>query len=159
MNPDVTVTTIAKTDEVDRLLINRLQDGLPLVDRPFKTVGVELGLGEDEVLSRLRSLLERGILTRFGPLFDAERLGGGLTLAALHADEHEFEQVAELVNGYPEVAHNYRREHTLNMWFVVATERPERLDAVIHEIEAATGLKVYSLPKLAEYRLELRFKA
>ena len=132
MNPDVTVTTIAKTDEVDRLLINRLQDGLPLVDRPFKTVGVELGLGEDEVLSRLRSLLERGILTRFGPLFDAERLGGGLTLAALHADEHEFEQVAELVNGYPEVAHNYRREHTLNMWFVVATERPERLDAVIH---------------------------
>ena len=146
-------------DEADRRLIDRMQDGLPLVNRPFAAVGDELGLAEDEVLGRLRGLLERGVLTRFGPLFDAEKLGGGLTLAALSAPEDGFDAVAAQVNRHPEVAHNYRRAHALNMWFVVATETPERLDAVLREIAAETGREVYSLPKLAEYRLELRFKA
>jgi len=146
-------------DDADRRLIDRLQDGLPLVEEPFAAVGAELGLAEDEVLDRLRSLLAAGVLTRFGPLFDAEKLGGGLTLAALSAPEDGFDRMAEQVNHHPEVAHNYRRGHALNMWFVVATETPERLDAVLGEIAAETGCTVHSLPKLTEYRLELRFKA
>ncbi|MEI6559212.1 MAG: Lrp/AsnC family transcriptional regulator [Rhodospirillaceae bacterium] len=145
--------------EADRRLIDRLQDGLPIVDRPFAAVGAELGLAEAEVLDRLRALLERGVLSRFGPLFDAARLGGALTLAALHAPEAEFERLADLVNRHAEVAHNYRRDHELNMWFVVATGEPGRLEAVIAEIAAETGQAVLNLPKLAEYRLDLRFKA
>ena len=70
-----------------------------------------------------------------------------------------FDAVAETVNGFPEVAHNYAREHALNMWFVVATERPERVGEVIAEIERATGLEVHDMPKIDEFFIGLRLEA
>ncbi|MBF0130801.1 MAG: Lrp/AsnC family transcriptional regulator, partial [Alphaproteobacteria bacterium] len=92
----------------------------------------------------------------FGPLYHAERLGGGLTLAALEAPEERFEAVAAVVNAFPEVAHNYRREHRLNMWFVVATETPERIAEVLAAISERTGLKVFNVPKIEEFYIGLR---
>lgn len=142
-------------DAADRRLINRLQDGLPLVEAPYAVVAAELELSEDELLYRLERLLESGVLTRFGPMYHAERLGGGLTLAALAVPEDDFERVTEVVNAFPEVAHNYRREHRLNMWFVVATETPERIAEVNAEIEAATGLPVFNMPKQEEFHVRL----
>ncbi|HEY0838455.1 MAG TPA: AsnC family transcriptional regulator [Azospirillum sp.] len=146
-------------DDLDRALINRLQDGLPLVDRPFAAVGAELGLDEDAVVARVRAMVEGGLLTRFGPMYHAERMGGGLTLAALKVPAEDFERIAGIVNAFPEVAHNYARDHELSMWFVLATETPERVATVIGEIEAATGLEVFNFPKQAEYYLDLRFTA
>ncbi|PWC40837.1 protein nirG [Azospirillum sp. TSO22-1] len=146
-------------DATDRALLNRLQDGIPLVDRPFAAVGEELGLSEDAVLARVAAMKGAGVLSRFGPMFHAERMGGGLTLAAMAVPAEDFDRVAGQVNAFPEVAHNYAREHALNMWFVVATETPERVAAVCAAIEERTGLPVYPFPKLAEYYLNLRFKA
>ena len=146
-------------DATDRALLNRLQDGVPLVDRPFAAVGEELGLTEDDVLARVAAMKAAGLLSRFGPMFHAERMGGGLTLAAMAVPIEDFDRVAEQVNAFPEVAHNYAREHALNMWFVIATEAPERVSQVCAAIEERTGLPVYPFPKLAEYYLNLRFKA
>jgi DNA-binding Lrp family transcriptional regulator len=146
-------------DDIDRRLINALQGGFPLCDRPYAEVGSRLELDEDDVIGRLERLVGDGALSRFGPMYDAERLGGGLTLAAMAVPEPRFEEVAGVVNGFPEVAHNYERTHELNMWFVLATERPERIGEVLREIEAATGLPVLDLPKLEEYFLELRLSA
>jgi len=87
-----------------------------------------------------------------------QQLGGGLTLAAMRVPQADFEDVAETVNAFPEVAHNYARDHELNMWFVLATEHEERIDQVIHDIEAQTGLRVYNMPKQAEYYVGLRFE-
>lgn len=146
-------------DAVDRALINRLQLGLPLVDAPYAAVGAELGLSEAELLQRLQSLLDRRVLTRFGPLFHAERLGGALLLAALAVPQDDFERIAALVNAFPEVAHNYEREHALNMWFVLATATPAALEAAILGIEAATGLPVHRFPKLEEFYVGLYLPA
>jgi DNA-binding Lrp family transcriptional regulator len=146
-------------DDIDRRLINALQGGFPVWERPYAEVGSRLGLNEDDVIARLERLVEDGALSRFGPMYDAERLGGGLTLAAMAVPEERFEEVAAIVNGFPEVAHNYERTQELNMWFVVATERPERIGEVLRQIEAATGLAVLDLPKLEEYFLELRLSA
>lgn len=145
----------AQLDAADRRIINRLQDGLPLVEAPFAVVAEELSLTESELLERLACLRESGVLSRFGPMYHAERLGGGLTLAALAVPEDDFERVTEAVNAFPEVAHNYRREHRLNMWFVLATETPERIAEVIAEIEAATGLTVFNMPKQEEFHVRL----
>jgi siroheme decarboxylase len=146
-------------DELDRRLINALQGGFPICDRPYAEVGRRLGLDEEDVIARLERLVGDGVLSRFGPMYDAERLGGGLTLAAMAVPEDRFEEVTGIVNGFPEVAHNYERTHELNMWFVVATEQPERIGGVLREIEAATGLPVLDLPKLEEYFLQLRLSA
>ncbi len=146
-------------DAIDRRIVNALQDGIAVEPRPFARAAAALGLDEDELIARLKALVARGVLSRFGPLIDAERLGGAVTLAAMAVPEERFETVAANLAARPEVAHNYAREHALNMWFVIATETPDRLPEVIAEIEAETGLSVLALPKEREYCLSLRFEA
>lgn len=146
-------------DATDKALIDRLQVGLPIVESPFAAIATELDLDEEEVIRRLQHLLDGKVLSRFGPMYDAVRLGGGLTLAAMSVPEDLFDEVTEQVNAHPEVAHNYRRDHRLNMWFVLATERPEQIETKLQEIEAETGLRVLDLPKEEEYFLDLRLKA
>jgi DNA-binding Lrp family transcriptional regulator len=145
--------------ETDRRVVNALQEGFPLTERPFAVAAQTLGLSETDLIERVRRLREDGWLTRFGPMFDADRLGGGTTLAAMAVPEEDYERVAEQVNAHPEVAHNYAREHALNMWFVIASERPEQIDTVIAAIEAETGLSVYAMPKEHEFFVEARFEA
>lgn len=144
-------------DSIDRAIINNLQGGFPLSERPYAEAAARLGLTEDQLLRRLDALLEQGALTRFAPMYHAERLGGALTLAAMKIPAADFERVAAIVNGFPEVAHNYEREHEFNMWFVLATETPARIGEVIGEIEKATGYAVYNMPKLEEFFVGLRF--
>ncbi len=146
-------------DAVDRAIVNQLQGGFPVCERPYAEAATKLGLTEDELMQRLDALLEKGTLTRFGPMYHAERLGGALTLAAMKIPAADFERVVEIVNRFPEVAHNYAREHAFNMWFVLATEVPERIEAVIGEIEQAAGYRVYNMPKLEEFYVGLRFEA
>lgn len=145
--------------EADRRVVNALLGGFPLVERPFAYVAAGLGLSEDELIATVTRLREDGLLTRFGPMYDAVALGGAFSLCAMQVPEERFAEVATLVNDLPEVAHNYRREHAFNMWFVLATERPREIAATIARIEAATGLPVLNLPKLEEYFLELKLEA
>ena len=140
----------------DLRLIEHLHGGFPLEDRPFATVAAQLGCSEDWVIERLRALLSHGDLTRFGPLFQIERAGGRFVLAAMAVPEDRFDAVAALLNQLPEVAHNYRRTHHLNMWFVVAAESPAEADAALDRIRAATGLEVLAFPKEREYFVELK---
>lgn len=146
-------------DDLDRRIINSLQGGFPLCDEPYKAVAEQLGIGEAELIARIKSMLHDKVLTRFGPMFQIERMGGAFVLAALAVPEERFEEVAAQVNGFPEVAHNYRREHRLNMWFVLATETPEGIARAIAGIEQATGLAVFAFPKLREYFVEMKLAA
>ena len=146
-------------DAADRAIINALQGGFPLGDAPYREVAEALGLSEDDLLARLRRLLDARVLTRFGPMFQIERMGGAFVLAALKVPEADYERIAEIVNGFAEVAHNYRREHALNMWFVLATETPAGIERATAAIEAATGLPVFAFPKEREYFVEMRLHA
>lgn len=141
----------AGIDLDDARLIDRLQLNLPLSERPFAEVAAELGMTERQVIERLDRLLQSGVLTRFGPLFHIEKAGGQFILAALQAPEARYEEVTEQVNALPEIAHNYRRDHALNMWFVVAAETPETAWAACQRIEVITGLPVHAFPKEREY--------
>lgn len=149
----------ATLDELDRRLINALQGDFPLVAEPYRQIAETLGLSEAELLGRLDSLLERRVLTRFGPMFQIERAGGAFVLAAMCVPDADFERVAAQVNAFPEVAHNYRREHALNMWFVLATATPRGIPEAIAAIEAATGLAVFAFPKEREYFVEMKLRA
>jgi len=141
-------------DEFDSAIVNCLQGGFPLVDRPFALVAAELGLAEEDLIARVRKLLEARVLTRFGPMYQVERMGGAFSLAAMRVPPADFDRVAEIVNALPEVAHNYEREHAYNMWFVLATEKPDGIARAIARIERETGLPVLNFPKLREYFVE-----
>lgn len=146
-------------DEIDRKIVNRLQDGLKICDEPFAEPAAEIGITVDELLARLTRLKSAGVLSRIGPMYNAARLGGGLTLCAMAVPQESYDEIAACVNAFPEVAHNYARDHALNMWFVLATETPGRADDVITKIEELTGVKVLNLPKLDEYFIGMRVDA
>lgn len=146
-------------DSLDRAIINRLQDGFPVCERPHLEVARQMGITEEDLITRLSKLLDEKVLTRFGPMYQIEQMGGAFCLAAMQVPEVDFEHVAAIVNALPEVAHNYRREHTLNMWFVLATESPQGIAAAIARIERETGCKVFEMPKEREYFVGLRLTA
>ncbi len=144
-------------DALDRQIINELQRGFPLVERPFEMLAEQFGTTEATLIEHVRRLLDDGVLSRFGPMYNAEKLGGALTLCALSAAEDQFDNIATKVNCHPEVAHNYARDHSLNMWFVIATDDPEKVAEVIADIERETGCEVLNMPKLTEYFIGLHF--
>lgn len=146
-------------DALDARLIDHLHDGFPIEDRPFARIAAALGLREEEVIERLSKLLSTGVLTRLGPLYQIERAGGCYLLAALEVPAERFDAVAAQVNAHLQVAHNYRRTHRLNMWFVVAADSADGVAACLRAIEAETGLSVHAFPKEREYRVELRLPA
>ena len=146
-------------DELDRVIVNGLQGGFPVCDHPFAEVAAQLHITEQELIARTDKLLKQGVLSRFGPMYHAERLGGSLSLAAMKIPAEDFERVAEIVNAMPEVAHNYARNHAFNMWFVLATETPRDHAAALGKIEQETGYPVYDMPKIKEYFVGLMLRA
>ena len=146
-------------DDLDRAIINQLQGGFPVGDRPYAMAAGAVGADEATLIGRLGDLLAEGTLTRFGPMFDVERMGGAFSLCALAAPRDDYERITALVNAHPEVAHNYERDHALNMWFVLACASREDIPLVLAEIEAETGCTVYDFPREAEYFIELKLSA
>ncbi len=145
-------------DDIDRAILNNFQGGFPICDQPYLQAAEQVGISEADFIRRIEHMLEKKQLSRFGPMYHAERMGGGLSLCAMRIPEADFETVTEQVNAFPEVAHNYARDHEFSMWFVLATETPERIASVLKEIEAATDYRVYNMPKQEEFFIGLRFE-
>jgi DNA-binding Lrp family transcriptional regulator len=141
---------------LERRLLDEYQRGFPLTPTPYADLARSLGVSEARVLRTLRSLLERGYVTRVGPVFRPNRAGAS-TLAALAVPPERLEAVAALVSGYPEVNHNYAREHAFNLWFVLTAPDRGRLDAVLREIEDRTGLSALDLPLEQDFHIDLGF--
>lgn len=146
-------------DATDRRVLNALQDGFPLSPRPYAEAAAALGLTEADLIARIARLKELGAVTRFGPFFDAAAMGGAFCLCAMAVPPARFEAVLTEVNALAEVAHNYERAHRLNMWFVLATERPEGIAEAARRIEGKTGIRVHLFPKLKEFFIGFRVAA
>jgi siroheme decarboxylase len=144
-------------DNIDKQLINQLQGGFPICDKPYQQVADNLGITESDLLARIERLLADKFLTRFGPMYDIHKLGGAFSLCAMRVPEKKFKKITDIVNRYPEVAHNYKRNHEFNMWFVLATEAPQQIQESCDRISKETGISVYNMPKLKEFFVGLHF--
>lgn len=142
-------------DLLDRRIVNALQRGMPLSPRPYADAAAALDIDEATLLARLQSLLARGVLTRFGPLFQIERAGGRFVLCACHAPAARLEAVIAAINAFPEVAHNYERTHRLNLWFVLAAPEAGDVPGVLARIAASTGVEILAFPKQREFFVNL----
>lgn len=123
--------------------------------KPFKDIAEKLNLSEQDVIHILSKLRDEGFITRIGPFFNLDRSSGYVSLVAMIVPEEKFKEISMLVNEYQEVAHNYKRNHQFNMWFVLAAKSIEDAMKLLEEIENKTNLKTYNLPKLKEYNLDL----
>jgi len=149
-------------DAVDAALIDEYQSGFPVESRPFERVAREIAaetgvaVDADEILDRVRDLREKGVFRRFGAVLNPPVIGSS-TLAAVRAPEDRFDEVADVINGYRQVNHNYRRDHEWNQWFVVTAGSREKRDAILEAIEDETGCEVLALPMLTDYYIDLEF--
>lgn len=139
------------TDELDRRIMNHCQEGMPLTSRPFARWAEELGIEEEKLIERAKRLKESNAISRFGPVINYRACGGESTLVAASVPEDNFEKIASFINGFPQVSHNYRRDHDLNMWFVISAESDEEISDILTEIREETGLELYNMPTLEEY--------
>lgn len=147
----------AALNPLETSIVNQLQGGFPLTSQPFASAAAALGCSELALRQGLDGLLQRQVLTRFGPLYQIERMGGCFVLAALAVPPARFDEVAAAVNSLPAVAHNYQRSHKLNMWFVLAAASQAGISAACSAIELLTGLTVHAFPKQREYFVGMRF--
>ncbi|MCL9815225.1 siroheme decarboxylase subunit beta [Natranaeroarchaeum aerophilus] len=143
-------------DEIDAVLLDGYQNGFPVVERPFEAIARETSYTADVLFERLQSHVDSGLVRRIGPVLDPSAIGAS-TLAALQVHEEAFAEVAEVVNEFPEVTHNYRRDNEWNMWFVITASASGRLDEVLTDIESRTGYDPLSLPRQRQYCLDLQF--
>ncbi len=142
--------------ELERRLLNEYQKGLPLSPTPFAEIAERLGTSEALVLQILKQLRGLGVVSRVGPVFKPKQIGSS-TLATMAVPAKELEQVADFISSYQEVNHNYEREDLFNLWFVVTAPTPERLEAVLAEIEWKAGHKILNLPLERQFHIDLGF--
>jgi DNA-binding Lrp family transcriptional regulator len=145
-------------DEADRRLLDAVQEGFPLVERPFAALGELLGLDEDDVMARLERLHQDGIIRRIGPILDVRKLGLSGVLVAVKVPVEEALRAAAVINDYEEVSHNYLRPSSsgYNIWFTLSS-RPERIGEILDEIAGKTGLKLMLLPTKRTFKIGVKF--
>ena len=137
-------------------LLNEFQRDFPLCPAPFAELAARLGVGEKVVLGGLEKLRREGKISRVGAVFAPKRIGAS-TLAAMAVPPEKLGAVAAAVNRFPEVNHNYEREHRYNLWFVVTAGSEGRLQATLGAIEKAAGYPLLALPLLEEFHIDLGF--
>jgi DNA-binding Lrp family transcriptional regulator len=142
---------------LEQHLLNDFQRDLTLSTTPFADMAKQLNVSEQEVLQAIQSLQQRGVISRVGPVFRPNRIGVS-TLAAMAIPQDKLECVARIISAFPEVNHNYEREHEYNLWFVVTASSEEHLDIVLYEIEQHAEFPLMSLPMLDDYFIDLGFQ-
>lgn len=141
---------------LEKHLLNDFQHDLPLSATPFAELAERLGVSEHEVLNTIAKLQDDGVISRIGPVFTPNRIGVS-TLAAMSIPQQQLECVARIISAFPEVNHNYERDHEFNLWFVVTASSEEHLEIVLHEIEQHAEFPLMSLPMLEDYYIDLGF--
>ncbi|NLN59707.1 MAG: Lrp/AsnC family transcriptional regulator [Deltaproteobacteria bacterium] len=145
-------------DDLDRDLLNRLQDAFPATAEPFRELGKQPGLEEEEILNRIRSLRERGLIRRIGAVFSPDRLGFVSTLCTAKVPDEKVDLFIDTVNALTGVTHHYRRNHEYNYWFTLICPSREALEATLADVERRTGLAVISMPAVKTFKINARFQ-
>lgn len=149
---------LADLDKLDKSLLNLIQENFPLVPQPFVELAGQLNITEEEVIRRLKSLQEQGIIKHLGAVFDSGKLGYNGTLCMVKVPSNILDQVTAVINSYPEVTHNYLRNHPYNVWFTLQAKTPEKLTALLEEIKQKTGLEeINSLPATHTFKIKVNF--
>src|SRR5438105_4610178 len=147
---------MAELDEKSKLLLNVMQDEVPLVDRPYQALGEKIGLSENEVVDRVRALKNDKILRQVSTIFDTRSLGYQSSLVACKAPPGKADEVAEALNQHPGISHNYARKHDFGLWFTIAVpgENLARLQAhmdVLQELSGAQSIRL--MPTLRLFKI------
>ncbi|MFZ3384578.1 MAG: AsnC family transcriptional regulator [Candidatus Methanoperedens sp.] len=144
-------------DDVDKKILNAIQIDFPLVNKPFKELGKNLGLEEDDVIRRIQRLQKEGAIRRIGPIISTKKTGGMGTLVAMKVPPGRVDEVAGIINEYEEVSHNYLRPADFNVWFTVSAQSEDKLYEILDELKEKTGCELRNLPTKRLFKIGVKF--
>ncbi len=143
-------------DATDKKLITLIQADFPITDRPYAAIGEKLGVLEEEVIRRIRAIMESGEIRRLGASFDSRQLGYTSTLCAAHVPPEKLETAVAAINSYHNVTHNYERNHYYNVWFTVIAPSRLRIGEILGEIEERAGIgPILDLPATRLFKIQV----
>ncbi|MGD9578484.1 MAG: AsnC family transcriptional regulator [Syntrophorhabdus sp.] len=144
-------------DEIDKKILNLIQEEFPLHKRPYGEIGKQVGINEKEAMERVQRLKDAGIIRRIGVVFEPKKLDYTSTLCGVHVGEDKLMQVVDAINKHTGVTHNYEREGDLNLWFTIIADKAEEIDTFIGELERRFSLKIYRFPKKRVFKIKTFF--
>ena len=149
-----------RLDSLDRRILENIQSGFPVCERPFKSLADKLGIAEHALIEKVGFLTSQGIIRRFGAVFDSRKLGYVSTLVAVRVpDPQRLPQIAEAVCRYDEVTHNYQRDDPFNLWFTLIASTPRRIEQILSRVSRLPGVaEVHSLPTEEVYKISAEFR-
>lgn len=145
-------------ENINQKLLDIIQYDFPIDKKPYSSIGKLLGIDEEEVIERIKSLKDQGIIRRVGGIFDSRKLGYKSLLCAMKAAEEDIDGIAAYLNQYPGITHNYKRNHEYSLWFTLIADSDARKNSLLEEIEKNTGYEVYQFPANNIYKLRAVFK-
>lgn len=148
---------VAALSAFEKRLLNDYQRSFPLSLSPFAELAEQFDESEQRVLDVLGNFKSHGLISRVGPVFAPNRVGVS-TLVAMAVPPESLDEIAEVVSSYPEVNHNYEREHRFNLWYVLTAPDKQHLQNTLEDIRRTTGLDAISLPMAEAYHIDLGFK-
>jgi len=146
-------------DDLDRKLLNLIQKGFPIVSEPYRKIGEDLGITEEEAFSRVKRLKEEGVIRRIGAVFEPGRLGFVSTLCAARVPRERLEAFVRTVNAFEGVTHNYERNHPYNVWFTVTAPSREEIGRFLRELRENTGISdILDLQAVNKFKVDATFE-
>lgn len=149
----------SELDSIDKAILNRIQGEFPISADPYGDIGREAGISGEEAHERVLSLIERKIVRKVGPFFDAKKMGYRSTLCAVDVPADKLEETASVINGFAEVTHNYLREGRPNVWFTVIAESGDAIEKILSDISERAGVgPIRNLPAEKMYKVKVDLK-
>ncbi len=149
-------------DSIDRELLQWLQDEFPITTSPWEGVAGTLKIPESEVLRRVRRLSEEGFIRSFRAFVNSHQIrSSGSTLVGMKVPEADIDRVVAVINAYPWITHNYRRNHEYNIWFTITAPDGRALQYTLEEIERKTGVPgsaILDLRTIRVFKIDVRFQ-
>jgi siroheme decarboxylase len=146
-------------DERDKKILNLIQTDFPVSKTPYKEIACSLDMSEEEVLDRIKNLIDQNIIREIGPVFSSKHLGYKSTLAAMKVPEEKLEETIKIINSFHQVTHNYGRKHNYNLWFTLICSSDEEVNGIIKKIKDKTGINdIYNLPAKKMFKIKVNFE-
>ena len=145
-------------DETDKQILNMIQTGFPVVAEPYNVIGEKVSISGEEAYSRVKAMMESGVIRRLGASFDSRGIGWTSTLCAMSVPPERIEECAAVISEYPGVTHNYERHHKFNLWFTYIAPDVDAVEKTLSNIEDKTGYRVHNLPMIKKFKIKVDFE-
>jgi DNA-binding Lrp family transcriptional regulator len=143
-----------KLSKLDKKILKHFMQGLPLAENPYSKIGERLGLSGDFVFRRMQKLKEAGIIKNINTIFNWQKLGYRSSLMAIKAPIKKLKKIAEFINDFGSVTHNYLRRNKFNLWFFFIYKKEQEKQNLLEGLNKLGVREILDLPSLKKIKLD-----